>query len=163
MAHGKEARAEVRSNYVQGRPLTTAAEVAGVSYQTARNWKREACGSGDDWDTAKQARILASSGPENVGSQLLEELVTQFIATINDLRTKDLAPETKANVLASLADSYLKTVMATNRATAGQDDLSQVMLVLQRLTKFTHRTFPQHLAIVMEVVEAFGEHVAGEQ
>lgn len=55
MAHDPKVRNQLRAKYLQGMPLTTAADVCKVSYQTARNWKRAAKEAGDDWDISRAA------------------------------------------------------------------------------------------------------------
>ncbi|MBP8932564.1 MAG: DUF1804 family protein, partial [Paracoccus sp.] len=52
MAHSQETRERVRQLYIEGLPLNGAAVTCGVSYDTAREWKRTAKARGDDWDTA---------------------------------------------------------------------------------------------------------------
>ncbi|AJY31092.1 hypothetical protein BTM_4915 [Burkholderia thailandensis 34] len=162
MAHDQQTRARVRANYIQGQPLTTAAELIGVPYATARTWKREAAANGDDWDIAREARTMADAGQDAIANQLLEEMAAQFISTLGELReSKNLPPEKKASVLASLSDSYLKTVTAARKA-GGSDNLHVTMDVLQKLTAFARKSFPQHAAAVLQVIEAFGESQVAE-
>jgi len=42
MAHSQETRDTVRKLYIEGLPLSGAAVTAGVSYDTARDWKAKA-------------------------------------------------------------------------------------------------------------------------
>jgi len=86
MAIDQKIKTDVRTKYVQGQSLATAAELVGASYQTARNWKRKAKESGDDWDVARAARRLSGGGMEELTGQVLEEMSTQFLATLNDVK-----------------------------------------------------------------------------
>lgn len=82
MAHDPKVRNQLRAKYLQGMPLTTAADVCKVSYQTARNWKRAAKEAGDDWDISRAAQRMSRTNIDNMTSQVVEEMSMQFLATL---------------------------------------------------------------------------------
>ena len=74
MAHDHETRRKVRAAFVQGMPLTSAAEINHVRYATARKWKADDAKSGNDWDIARNARRMSSSGVEAFANQVMDGL-----------------------------------------------------------------------------------------
>jgi transposase len=161
MAHNQKTRGQVRAKYIQGMPLATAAETCSVGYQTARNWKRLGKENGDDWDTARAARRLSKSGIEDLTSQVLEELTVQFLATFEAMKQHEtMEPEKKAEILARLSDSYVKTVNAAGRANPALTELSRTMEVLKELNEFIGVKFAKHRAAFLEILEAYGQEVA---
>ncbi|MBG7352427.1 DUF1804 family protein [Pseudomonas aeruginosa] len=164
MAHPKETRDALRRAYVLDRQsLEVAAAMFGVSYGTARRWKRLAEAEGDDWDKAQSAQLLAGGGLEDVARQVLAGLVTQFQATMEAVQVDaDIKPAVKVQLLASLADAYNKTVSASKRVLPETSALATAMEVLQRLASFIRERFPQHAPAFAEVLEPFGEIIAKE-
>ena len=126
--HHETTRQALRSAYVNGANMETAAADCGICLRTAYAWKAEAKAAGDDWQTA-------------------EELYA-------DTQT----PATKrAEVLATLADALTKTVAANKRMMPQASALAQSVHTLQLLTVFTTEHFPQHAAALAEIIEPFGE------
>ncbi|WP_211452591.1 DUF1804 family protein [Collimonas antrihumi] len=161
MAIDHKVRAEVRSKYVQGQTLATAAELGGASYQSARNWKRKAKADGDDWDIARAARRMSGGGMEELTGQVLEEMAVQFLATLEDVKVKkDMAPAQKAQILAQLSDSYVKTVNAAARGNPRLSELSIAMDLLRDLSHYIGGKFPQLREPFLEVIEGYGPEIA---
>jgi len=162
MAHPKEVRDKVRRAYVFDRlSLEVAALSAGVAYATARRWKADALESGDDWDKAQAAHLLAGGGIEGVARQVLAGLVTQYQATMDELTANaEIRPADKVQMLASLADAYNKTVSASKRILPETSELATAMGVVQRLANFIRERFPQHAASFAEILEPFGDELA---
>lgn len=164
MAHPKETRDGVRRAYVHDRQsLDVAAAMHGVSYGTARRWKQLAQESGDDWDKAQSAQLLAGGGIEDVARQVLAGLVTQFQATMEAVQLDaEIKPASKVQLLASLADAYNKTVSASKRVLPETSALATAMEVLQKLAAFIREHYPKHAPAFAEVLEPFGELLAKE-
>lgn len=164
MAHPKEKRDALRRAYVFDRhSLELAAEMQGVSYGTARRWKQTALETGDDWDKAQSAQLLAGGGIEDVARQVLSGLVMQFQATMQAVQQDtDIKPAVKVQLLASLADAYNKTVAASKRVLPETSTLATAMEVLQKLAEFIREQYPQYASAFAEVLEPFGEVIAKE-
>ncbi len=112
MAHySKEVKDEVRKKYVfEGLSLASISVVVGVSYGTVARWKAKAKEKGDDWDKVKSAHTLAGGNLEDLGRQLLTEFTLQYQTTFQQLSNDaDIPASVKAQLLASLADSFVKT------------------------------------------------------
>lgn len=160
MAYDKATRNKVRQKYVQGVPLKTAAEAAGVAYQTARTWKSTAADSGDDWDVARRAKHLTSGSIRQLTHEVLEELVEQFGATLQVMREeKDLKPAARADMLLRLSDAYVKAMAAAARGNPQLDKLAVAMEVLKAFGEFIAERFPTLRTKFVEVIEEFGPEV----
>jgi uncharacterized protein YjcR len=163
MAHDRDLRRKVRASYVQGLALTTAAEVNGVSYQTARNWKRHDGAAGHDWDIARQARLMSKSGMEEMANLVLEQLADQFVATLAALKADSNMPADKrASVLVQLMDGYNKAIGAASRAMPNANRLATAMEVIKFLTVHIAEQAPELRERFIEVIEGAGEALVAE-
>ena len=163
MAHPDAKRLEVRANFVAGLPLETAADKAGVSYQTTRNWKRTSLKAGDDWDTARSARRMTGSGVEEFAAKVVEEMAVEFLSTIKQVRESvDMPAATKAETLARLSDSYSKIMSAAGRASPKLNALSISMEVLGEIGKFVGSKHPQQRSWFVGVLEEIGPVLAAK-
>lgn len=163
MAHDRELRRKVRAAYVQGMPLTTAAEVHGISYQTARNWKRHDGTAGHDWDIARQARLLSRSGVEEMANLVLEQLAEQFVATLTALKADEKMPADKrASVLVQLMDGYNKAIGAASRAMPAANRLATAMEVIKFLSTYIAEQSPDLRERFLTVIEGAGDALVAE-
>ncbi|WP_215782027.1 DUF1804 family protein [Paludibacterium sp. B53371] len=162
MAHSPETRDKVRRLYIFDRlGLEVAALQCGVSMSTASRWKREAQDEGDDWDKLRAAAILAGDGIESVARAALAGFLTQYQATMEALNDNlDIPAEKKVQMLASLADSFNKTVAASRRVLPETSQLATAMEVVQKLAGFIREKYPKHAQAFVEVLEPFGEELA---
>lgn len=161
MAVDPKLRQTVRANYIQGMHLTIASEAAGVSYQTARNWKRIAKESGDDWDIARQARVISGGGMAEMTGAILEELAVQFAATLAVVKeTIDMPPLQKAEILTKLSDSYVKTISAASRGNPKLSELAIGMDILRDLAAHISDKYPSLKGDFLTVIESFGPEIA---
>ncbi len=162
MAHAPETRAKVRRLYVFDRSgLEMAALQCGVSMSTASRWKRESQEAGDDWDKFRAAAILAGDGIENVARAALAGFLTQYQSTMEALNANpDIPAEKKVAMLASLADSFNKTVAASRKVLPETSELATAMAVVQKLASFIREKYPKHAQAFVEVLEPFGEELA---
>jgi len=162
MAHDKATRDRVRSAFVFDRlSLELAAAKAGVSYGTARRWKADARETGDDWDKAQAAQLLAGGTIEDIARQMLAGLVMQYQASMESITTDEkLKPGDKVSLLASLADAYNKTISASKRILPETSELATAMDVLQRLALFVKEHHPDQIGVFAEILDPFGRELA---
>ncbi len=164
MAHDNSKRTALRAAYVHDRlPLEIAADKAGVPHSTAQRWKRQARAAGEDWDKLRAATLLAGEGMENVARQMLADYVVQHKALMDEINTNpDLGAAAKVDMLASLADSFNKTVAASRKVLPETNKLATALTVLNRLSDFVRERFPQHAGAFVEILEPFGDDLAKE-
>ncbi len=160
MAHSATVKAACRRSYINNMPLAQVATAHGVPLATLRTWKRKAAEKGDDWDKLRAANLLAGEGMEAVARQTLSDYVVQHKALMEDIITAaDMTAQQKTQALASLADSFSKTISASRRVLPETNELSVALRVIQMLTEFVRKDFPQHAAALLEVLEPFAEEV----
>lgn len=159
MAHPKEKRDAIRRSYVFDRlSLEIAAVKHEVSYSTVRRWKDDSLESGDDWEKARAAQLMAGGGIESAARQMLAGLITQYQATIDQLETaENMLPSDKVSMLASLADAYNKTINASKRVLPETNELAVAMDVVRRLADFVKDKRPEHVAVFADILGPFGE------
>lgn len=162
MAHPGETRTQLRGLYVfQRLPMEVACKKLGVPRGTANRWKKEAASQGDDWDTVRAAVALGDDNFASLSKKLLEDYLVQHQATMDLLRdTVDMSPRERAETLASMSDSFNKTMASFKRLAPDLNRQSVQIDVLQRFVTFAKARFPQHLAALAEMLEPFGEELA---
>ncbi len=162
MAHADDIRRQVRAAYVFDQlSLEAAATTAGISYASARNWKRQGKDLGDDWDKARGAQMIAGGGIEDVVRQTLAVVVQQVQATVEAIQqTPDMKPGDKVQMLCSLADAYNKLMAASRKLMPETDKLAVATDVVKRLAEFTRTKHPKHAAALIEVLEPFADELA---
>lgn len=162
MAHSQETRDELKRRYVQDRlPLEQAAKLADVSVGTASRWKREAASAGDDWDKQRAALLMAGDDIESVARQMLADYLVHHQSLMEELRAdRGIGAMAKVSMLASLADSYNKTISASKRVLPETNELATAMRVVQQLADFVARQYPQHARVFAEILEPFGEQLS---
>ncbi len=157
MAHAEETRRQLRAAFIYDQlPLEMAAARAGVPASTAARWKRQAKADGDDWDKARTASMLAMGGTDDVARQVLTDYMVQHKTLLDELREGTLKPKERADILASLADSFNKTVAACRRVMPETNELALALEVLGLLGEFVREHFPGHAQALLEVLEPFG-------
>jgi transposase-like protein len=108
MAYSPEIRDKLRRAYIFGQmSLEIAASQVGVSFVSARRWKKEAQDKGDDWDALRSAHVLAGGTVEETGRAILTSMLVQYQTTM-ELLTNDseLKAPQRVELLASLGDSF---------------------------------------------------------
>jgi len=105
--------------------------------------------------------LLAGEGMESVARQMLADYVVQHKALM-DLINGDatLGAAAKVDMLASLADSFNKTVAASRRVLPETNKLATALGVINKLSDFIRANFPQHAAAFVEILEPFGEELS---
>lgn len=158
MAHPQETRERLRRSYIFSQmSLEIASAQTGVTFSTARRWKKEAQDANDDWDKLRAAHIMAGNGLEDIGRAILTGLMTQYQVTLELLTTDSSMPADKrVDLLASLADAFNKAVAANKKILPEVSQLAVALEVIQRLSTFVAENYPQHLAAFVEILEPFG-------
>lgn len=163
MAHDEQTRRAARQRYVHERQaLPVIALALGVPERTLRRWKTEAVEQGDNWDAARASSTIAGEGLEAVVAAVIQDYVILHQATIEDLKQAEgILPIERAKILASLADSFNKTVSAAGRVSPKISELGVAMDVLRRLADFVSRHHPDVAPALLEVLAPFGEQLGG--
>lgn len=156
MAHSQETRDKVRGLYIEGMPLNGAAITCGVSYDTARDWKKSAKAKGDDWDTARAAYRVSEQGIDDLNKQLVEDFARQVITTTRELETSTLAAPEKAVILAQVADAYAKFSKAFGRINPAYSGLSVALDTLKTIVDYLRSKDPEVLRALHEHLEDIG-------
>lgn len=161
MAKPAETRAKVRKHYVFDRlSLEQAATLAGVAYTTAKRWKDRAKEDGDDWDKLKSASALAGGDIEQLSQQILIEMLVQFNATLELVKSDgDMSAATRVELLSSLMDNIHKSMSAMRRFLPETNAAAIGMHVIRGLAEFVQARFPQHGAAFVEILEPFGDEL----
>ncbi len=163
MAHPKNLRNLLRSKYIQGLPLTEAAERVGVSAPTAQRWKRESAGAGDDWDTARTARMMSSQSGQDVTLMVLNEMSSLLLSTIDELKkATNLSALQRSEMLVRIADTHIKMLAAAGRANPAVSALGVSMDVLRSLHDFVTEKHPEKRAWMVACLEEFGPVIAAQ-
>ncbi len=162
MAHGEEKVRAVRAAFVFDQlGLESAAIKNGVPEATAKRWKREAKAAGDDWDKARSAQMIAGGGIEDVVRQTLAVVVQQVQATVETIQAaQDMPPAEKVKLLASLADAYNKLMAVSKRLMPETDKLAVAMDVVKRFGEHIAKHKPALAGEFVEQIEDFGEELA---
>lgn len=161
MAYGDETKGKLRANYCKGMTLKAAAGVLSVPYETARNWKRKAEESGDNWDNVRAAFNVSKSGASALTAEIIEDFVVMFKSTIDEVKvSKDLKPLQKASIIAQLSDSYAKTVKAAGDSNPKLSALAVAMDVLKLLAQFIREHHPHLVESFMDMLEPFGLEIS---
>jgi len=162
MAHPGEKRTQLRGLYVYQRlPMEVACKKLGVPRGTANRWKKEAKDAGDDWDGVRAAVALGDDNFASLSKKLLEDYLVQHQATMDLLREDtDMGPRARAETLASMSDSFNKTMASFKRLNPELDRTAVQLDVIQRFVTFAQAKYPQHLQALAEMLEPFGEELA---
>lgn len=162
MAHPGEKRAQLRGLYVYQRlAMETACKKLGVPRSTGNRWKQDAFEKGDDWDGVRAAVALGDENFSTLSKKLLEDYLVQHQATMDVLRdATNMSAMERAETLASMSDSFNKTMASFRRLSPELNKQAVQLDVLQRLVSFAQTRFPQHLTAMVELLEPFGEELA---
>ncbi len=162
MAHPPEKKAQVRTGFVTDKlDLEQAAIRAGVPYDTARKWKSLAAAAGDDWDRARAAHSLTSSGAGTLAQLVLHDFLIMYQETVEATKADvALSAKDKAETLSRLADAFQKTMSAVAKAAPDLGRFAVATEILADLADFVAQKYPQYRAGLVEVLEPFGAFIA---
>lgn len=161
MAYSPEIRDKLRRAYIFGQmSLEIAASQVGVSFVSARRWKKDAQDKGDDWDALRSAHVLAGGTVEETGRAILTSMLIQYQTTMELLTNdRELKAPQRVELLASLGDSFNKAISASKKILPETNQLAIALDVINKLSAFIAEKHPQHLVAFVEVLEPFGEEV----
>ena len=159
MAHSQETRDTVRRLYVEGMPLNGAAITAGVSYDTAQDWKRRAKAKGDDWDDARAAYRISEQGIDDLNQQLVEDFARQVLTTTRELESATIPASDKAQLLAQLADAYAKFSKAFSRVNPQFSALAVALDTLKLVAEHLRAEDPAALRALQPHFEVIGQAI----
>ena len=162
MAHAPETIAAVRDRCVAGKlALEQAAAQKGVPLTTARKWKSQADRAGDDWDRARAAHSLTSSGAGIIAQLVLHDFLMLHEATVEGLRAdQTIPPLARAEAMAKLADAFTKTMSAVAKAAPDLGRFAVATELLQDLALFVRDRYPAHASALAEILEPFALETA---
>jgi len=162
MTHPNEDRLKLRGLYVYQRlPMDQACQRLNVPRTTGHRWKREAAEQGDDWETVRSAVALGDENFSALSKRLLEDYLLQHQATMDQLREDTtLSAQSRAETLASMSDSFNKTMNSFKRLSPELNRQAIALDVLQRLAQFAQTRYPKHVAALVELLEPFGTELA---
>ncbi|HDR1020961.1 TPA: DUF1804 family protein [Pasteurella multocida] len=163
MAFDEKTRAFVRRYYVfDFLSLEQSASKAGVSFNTARRWKKEAEKKGDDWDKARDVQVMAGDELADISKGLLSGFLMQYRATMDELQNSDLNVGEKVDRLSSLADSFTKMTAASKRILPEVSEIATALKTVKLLGSYIQENKPQLLGEFLDLLEGFGERLDKE-
>jgi len=154
----EENRRKARKAYIFERlSIPTIAVMLGVSQQTVRRWKKKARDEiGDDWDFQKSANAMAGQGLEPVVVALVEDVVLQAQAIMENVKGNDaISAADKIQMITQLADALNKMVGAAGRIAPKVSELGVAMDVIKRLSEYIREHRPDLADTFLEVLEPF--------
>jgi hypothetical protein len=162
LARRKEDKERLRAAYIfESLDLEQAARQCQIPPGTASRWKRQARGKGDDWDKQRAANLLAGEGVEAIARQMLADYINQHKAVMDALiQDSGMSAADKTRCLASLADSFNKTVAASRRVLPEVSEMAVALQVIKLLQEFILTKFPQHKAAFLDILEPFGQELS---
>ena len=144
MAHPQETRDKLRKAFVFDQlSLEIAALQAGIGFGTARRWKADAKANGDDWDKVKAAHVLAGESTEDLGRAMLSALMLQYNTIMHEMQTAKMPAESKASLLASLADSFNKAISASKKVLPETQEVAVAIRTVRLLAEFIGDKYPE--------------------
>lgn len=156
MAHSQQTKDNVRKLYIEGMALTTSAITAGVSYDTARDWKAKAEANGDNWDTARTAYMVSEQGVDDLTRNMIESMMRQGVVISRELENSNLNPMQKAQIHASLSDSMSKFSKSMSRINPKLGAMSVALDTLKTVAEYLSKHDKAALAVFQEHLEGIG-------
>ncbi|AJO90334.1 DUF1804 family protein [Haemophilus influenzae] len=159
MAHDDKTKVSVRRYYVfYCLTLEIAAEKAGVSYNTARRWKREAEAKGDNWDKVRDANTMASGKVEDVARGMLTAFVLYFENTMDEIKRAEALPVSeKAKLIQGLGDSYSKMVASSKRLLPEVSEMATAIKTITMFGDYIQANKPELINEFADLLEGFGK------
>lgn len=155
-------RRKARSDYVYRRMTGATISMAlGISQATFGRWKKAAKDAGDDWDIARSASIMAGEGIETVVSSVVEDFMIMAQSLLDEIKNGELSMEQKVKHLVALADAMTKMTASAGKLAPKISELGVAQDVMRHLLEFVQEHFPQHAPAILEIIEPFGERLAG--
>lgn len=157
MAHPKDTRMALRTDYLGGLSLELAAIKHGVGMASARRWKAEAQANGDDWDKFQAASLMvAGGGLEQAMRRVAAAVVMRVETTLEHLQTDtELDPLEAAKALGGLADSLAKAQASMRRLMPETDHLAIETGAVKAFAELLMRLSPAQAEPVLHALDAW--------
>lgn len=166
MAHADDRRRALKAAYIhKGLPLTDAAMAARVPYNTARNWKRAAAESGDDWDLQRNARRMTADGAAAMANEVLNDMAVEFLKTLELVRNAEpeaMSPLQRSEILVRLMDGYNKAISASAKAMPHANRLAVALDVVKFITDQAAKRAPTLREPLLALLEGAGDDLVRE-
>ncbi|MBF0415805.1 MAG: DUF1804 family protein [Magnetococcales bacterium] len=156
MAHDPKTRQRLRAAYVSGMTLEEAAAQARVALSTAIRWRTQAKDLGDDWERHRAASLVSGSGKQDLVQDILRQFLLAHQTAMTDLAKAEIPAEERVKLLASLSDAFNKTMSSLAKTSPILERTGVASKTLELFAGLTKRQFPQHIAAVLEIMDAFG-------
>lgn len=156
-----ETRRKARAAYIFKRqPGSLIAVQLKISEATFARWKKAAKEGGDDWDMARTANLIAGEGLESVLRVMIDEFVVMAQSVIEEIKTAStITIADKVKAIVSMADAMNKMTVSAGKLAPKISELGVAQDVMRRFLDFVRAEFPQHAAVILEIIEPFGEHL----
>ncbi|TCT37440.1 DUF1804 family protein [Martelella mediterranea] len=162
MASDPDLKRKVRSDYINRRmTIATISQVRGVSQATISRWKKSAKTDGDNWDMLRSASIIAGEGIETVVSTVVEDFMIMAEAVLDEIKHGELTVADKVKHLVALADAMTKMTSSAGKLAPTISEMGVAQDVMRHLLEFVREEFPHHAGVILEIIEPFGERLAG--
>jgi hypothetical protein len=144
-------------------PIEAIAARLGVGERTVQRWKAEDAEQDKDWDAARQAAHMAKENIEISTQLYLANFIAFQQGALAEVQANEQMTTTeKAQAVASLADSFAKTVKASAITSPQINQLAIAIEVIQKLAAYVHDKHPEAAPKLMEALEPFALDVAQE-
>lgn len=151
-------KSKVRSDYVQGSDLTVVAAANGVPYATAVSWKTAGKKNGDDWDVARRARQIAGAGSQELFAQILEEVGTQYVHTLELVKGDlSISAAVRGELLIKMVDGLSKAAKLAGLVSPAVNELAVAMKVIRLQTEFIGEYAPEMRLKFIDAMSEFGQ------
>ncbi len=158
----QDLRRKARADYVYRRMTGATISLAlGISQATFGRWKKAAKAAGDDWDIARTASVIAGEGIETVVSSVVEDFMIMAQSLLEEIKNGELTMDQKVKHLVALADAMTKMTASAGKLAPKISELGVAQDVMRHLLDFVRQHFPQHAVVILEIIEPFGERLAG--
>ncbi|MDP8171537.1 DUF1804 family protein [Pasteurella skyensis] len=164
MAFDPKIKAYVRRHYVFDRlTLEQSADKAGVSFGTARRWKREAETNGDDWEKARDIQVMAGSEIEDISKGLLAGFIIQYRSTMDEVQNnKELTSGEKVQLLSSLSDSFSKMTASSKKLLPATSEIATAMKVIEMMANILKQKKAHLLSDFLDVLDDLEQKIQKE-
>ncbi|MBF0294267.1 MAG: DUF1804 family protein [Magnetococcales bacterium] len=147
-----------------GGNLTQAARAHGVSVSAARRWRDKDRAANRDWDHGQAASVnwLAECNRESLVGDLLVEYLEMHMEAIESVKCQVADPLHRVNALSRLSQALDRTMRSLGKASPELSRLAVAQWVLTRQAEFVRNHCPDHLPVLLEILEPFGEALLRE-
>lgn len=153
---GKAERARARGLFARGLPVAQVAAKMGAAKRTVQRWKAADAAAGLDWGAARAAELGAKGAIEAASRDYLAGALALQAEVLSAIKADaGIAPMDKTAALASLADSFNKTVRACAGAAPGAAQAAIAADTLNKLAAFAAGREPAEANAVLDAIEAF--------